>query len=1259
MTYRRLAAVFVAIVLVGGARSAKAVCTGTACHLSDLPASCCGATSCTLDGAITISGQGCDLDFGARNVTLTGSVNLPSAGASMLAIEAATFTISGSGSINGRATAPNPGSNVVITTTGHAATAVSLAGGASSGIDLSGFRGTGTTARGGGTLMIHADGDVSLSGGSITAAGLEPSAIGGTVSIDSKSGNLAVGIPIVVSSGTDAFSQGIFIDIPGNVTLGAGSRLDARGGFIEGGTIGMDVSGTLTIAVGALLRADGGPALSAGTGGSIDISAGSIHSDGTVDVDGATDVTGDAGGDAGSISLEANTGALVVATSMISADGAAGGGGGDIQLTTDSPVNGTITIDTPVSASGFGGGQNARPAAGGSVSVSAANGLSITSSISARGAGAGGGDIEFSAGRDIHVTNVIEGDDALGGGTLDIEAGHDVLIEKTGTAKSVDFRGTKGGAGGEIDITAGNDVTITRYQVDASGTSSQSLGSGPGGDVSIIAGRNFLLSANGGTISTDARGTAGAEAGSVTIVAGFAFPEQTGDLEVDGDVTANGHRTGAPVPGSITLRGCRVTVAGSVDSQGDTGSFNELTGRSRIVVSGSVRASGKNTAISPTGGAPTSVSGVVSPPFTVVTQRACTPADPPNAVCLMPCPTCGNGTPEFPEQCEPGPNGCTTHCDAHCRTLDCNDDDACSTDSCSTEPAGTVHGAVCFNEPIPNGTSCADGSVCNGQETCSEGVCIPGIRLDCDDHNPCTDDTCDPGLGCRHANIIGPGEGDCDDRCVETCANGTCTAITPPNCDDGKPETNDACNPATGTCVHSTGKTCTSGTQCDDGNPCTDDQCTLGTCRNTERPDGTSCDDATVCNGRETCQNGACTPGTPPACNDNKLCTDDRCDPTLGCPLPHPAVPNCCEADVDCRENPDNPCTIDRCIDHACTHTIDTTCCTVDADCNDANSCTADSCNAGHCQHANVGNGTSCGTVCNPASCQGGTCQAQGAVPCPDEPDVCTLDFCDAVMGCVHQPIDNCCHDAGECEDHDACTTDVCTDENRCRHDVLFPGCKTCRVDTDCNPDGACGGTICDASGVCQDHAAPDCTDGNIRTRDVCVVDGPGQAHCEHPCLPGVCDDHNACNGTEGCSAGTCVPGTPLDCDRGDPCFDYGCDPASGCTSTPKTGFASARCRFDAMEAALAASGPGDVSASVSGKLHALIAKSRAKLAAAESAGGGKRALKSLKAVGKQLATIGKVVKKAQKKHKVGDALAAALTTAAQGASQALESLKS
>src|SRR5262249_34865829 len=47
------------------------------------------------------------------------------------------------------------------------------------------------------------------------------------------------------------------------------------------------------------------------------------------------------------------------------------------------------------------------------------------------------------------------------------------------------------------------------------------------------------------------------------------------------------------------------------------------------------------------------------------------------------------------------------------------------------------------------------------------------------------------------------------------------------------------------------------------------------------------------------------------------------------------------------------------------------------------------------------------------------------------------------------------------------------------------------------------------------------------------------------------CADTNPCNGSESCSAGSCVAGTPPTTDDGNPCTADSCDPVLGVRHTP------------------------------------------------------------------------------------------------------------
>lgn len=74
------------------------------------------------------------------------------------------------------------------------------------------------------------------------------------------------------------------------------------------------------------------------------------------------------------------------------------------------------------------------------------------------------------------------------------------------------------------------------------------------------------------------------------------------------------------------------------------------------------------------------------------------------------------------------------------------------------------------------------------------------------------------------------------------------------------------------------GRSCTRNAQCDDGIECTDDLCgTNGRCENL--PNAMRCDNNVYCDGVERCDTRrGCVRGDPVTCNDNEVCTADRCD---------------------------------------------------------------------------------------------------------------------------------------------------------------------------------------------------------------------------------------------------------------------------------------------------------------------------------------------------------------------------------------------
>ena len=149
---------------------------------------------------------------------------------------------------------------------------------------------------------------------------------------------------------------------------------------------------------------------------------------------------------------------------------------------------------------------------------------------------------------------------------------------------------------------------------------------------------------------------------------------------------------------------------------------------------------------------------------------------------------------------------------------DCDDGDPCTDDTC-------VQGLGCFS--YLNAAPCDDGDACTTGDVCQAGLCKGLGFLDCDDGSPCTGDACDPLVGCVNAPIPGP----CDDgdACTlgEACVGGACVGGQLLDCDDGDPCTQDLCAPVPG-CLHGP----IPGTPpCDDGDGCTVvDLCVVGLC---------------------------------------------------------------------------------------------------------------------------------------------------------------------------------------------------------------------------------------------------------------------------------------------------------------------------------------------------------------------------------------------------------------------------------------------
>ncbi len=486
---------------------------------------------------------------------------------------------------------------------------------------------------------------------------------------------------------------------------------------------------------------------------------------------------------------------------------------------------------------------------------------------------------------------------------------------------------------------------------------------------------------------------------------------------------------------------------------------------------------------------------------------------------------------------------------------------------------------------------CAEG-MCEGLHwtmpaTCASGQCAGGGGLqDCDDLNPCTQDACDPKLGCGHWTLEDGTQ----------CQPSTCSALTwtkPKTCDSGQ------CKAGGGT------QTCV------DGNPCTDDTCFSGAgCVFT--PNTKACDDGDPCTTGDTCAGGACVGKGALVCDDQNPCTDDYCAKGIGC-----------KAD-DVKDG--TVCTAGSCMDlmwtmpKKCLHGACTT--TGTQDCADGSVCTNDTCDVS----------AGCSTTLQDGNCLiDGICHADGDAsgkcleceptnridawtykagkPCDDE-NPCTKDD-NCVVGGVG---DAGCQGAPySCDDGLTCTTDACDGAGACKNALQTSACLIdgkCWGDGQPNPDNACtecsagkdatvwtnvlDGAICSApkctstvfsaakacvAGQCSGGGGiQDCNDNLDCTLDTCSPTGCTNAIQATTCLiSGVCYSNgqsgndpckvckpttslstwsNAvdgvdCGGGRRCIGGTCVTCTQ-DC-SGKVCGDNGCGGSCGTCQTGLT----------------------------------------------------------------------------------------------------------
>jgi subtilisin family serine protease len=145
------------------------------------------------------------------------------------------------------------------------------------------------------------------------------------------------------------------------------------------------------------------------------------------------------------------------------------------------------------------------------------------------------------------------------------------------------------------------------------------------------------------------------------------------------------------------------------------------------------------------------------------------------------------------------------------------------------------------------------------------------------------------------------------------------------------------------------------------------------------------------------------------------------------------------------------------------------------------------------------------------------------------------------------------CESDSECDDHNACTTDICnTGTGECSYTTFTCDDGDPCTNDSCNP----------ATGECVFTYA--CDDGNPCTDDAC---DPNTGECTHTNNNASCEDGNLCTLNDTCAEGVCVSGSEKNCDDVDACTTDTCDPLTGgCNNTPVTCNDSNPCTDDSCD---------------------------------------------------------------------------------------------
>jgi hypothetical protein len=499
---------------------------------------------------------------------------------------------------------------------------------------------------------------------------------------------------------------------------------------------------------------------------------------------------------------------------------------------------------------------------------------------------------------------------------------------------------------------------------------------------------------------------------------------------------------------------------------------------------------------------------------------------------------------------------------------DCEDGNLCTNDKCNKE-------GQC--ESRPNKDACDDGNAYTTGDKCSQGECVGGNGLSCDDGNDLTADSCDPATGCINDPIEVPVKEEVNEQQIA----GPATNPPAPRCPGDKELCGDKCKDL----QKDNGNCGSCGNKCPRGQTCTDGVCSGSPCQTGQTLCGDKCKDlqsdkyncgacGNKCKKGETCTAGVC---SGPSCPAGQTLCSDKCKNLQSDKYNCGACGNKCKKGETCTAGVCSG--ADLCVNgqtQSCTYTGPTgtenvgvckagtkTCsagswgtCTgevlpttevcdnVDNDCD------------GTVDNGNPGGNVACNTGLQGACAAGTTACTAGTLVCnqnqQSSPEVCdgldndcngqvddglgTGQACSPGQICIGGACVSC--PTGQIACTNACV-DTTSDSSNCGGcgqaciaDLVCSGgvcALSCNSDSDCPP----ATDACHVAGTCNQQTKVCNAQTNVAAGTNCDLGD------NNPCNVGACDGH-----------GVCV-GHPVDCNDNDVCTRDACRAGVGCDNGP------------------------------------------------------------------------------------------------------------